>query len=141
VAIESRAEADLATARGRLVATEWPIIRREPARQILGTDPVGVPGLAVRQIRRSPAGDGIVLVEQQLDSATVIQLYQRSVTVERSGNAPPARAPAAAPQALARDLSSADRLARFVGRLRVEIAGPLSQDSLNRLLEQVKPIP
>ena len=137
VAVEPRAEADLASARGRAVTTEWPIIRREPARQILGTDPVGVPGLAVRGIRRSPMGDGTVLVEQQLDSATVIQLYQRPAVAERSTLAAPA------PKAFgARDSYSAvDRLARFVGRLRVEIAGPLSQDSLNRLLEQVKPIP
>lgn len=137
LAVEPSAEADLSSARGRLVATEWPIIRREPARQILGTDPVGVPGLAVRGIRRSPTGDGTVLVEQQLDSATVIQVYQRPVVAERSTSAAPAR------QALgARDSYAAvDRLARFVGRLRVEIAGPLSQDSLNRLLEQVKPIP
>jgi len=137
LAVEPSAEADLSSARGRLVATEWPIIRREPARQILGTDPVGVPGLAVRGIRRSPTGDGTVLVEQQLDSATVIQVYQRPVVAERSNSAAPAR------QAFgARDSYAAvDRLARFVGRLRVEIAGPLSQDSLNRLLEQVKPIP
>jgi hypothetical protein len=33
-----------------------------------------------------------------------------------------------------------ERLARFIGGMRVEIAGPLSADSLNRLLEQVKPI-
>jgi hypothetical protein len=36
----------------------------------------------------------------------------------------------------------ADRiLARYVGRLRVEISGPVSTDSLNRLLEQVEPLP
>jgi len=37
--------------------------------------------------------------------------------------------------------AATDRLARFVGGLRVEISGPLSQDSLNRLLEQLKPLP
>jgi hypothetical protein len=145
VTVEPRAEADLvAEARGRAVATEWPIIRREPARQLLGTDPVGIPGLAVRKIRRSPTGDGTVLVEQQLDATTVIQIYQRPLVPERSGLA------AAAPHmyratedsyAVRGSSSAVDRLARFVGRLRVEIAGPLSQDSLNRLLEQVKPIP
>ena len=31
--------------------------------------------------------------------------------------------------------------ARFVKGLRVEIMGPLSPDSLNRLLEQVAPLP
>lgn len=136
-AAESRAEEVLAEKRGRLVATEWPIIRREPARQMLGSDPVGVPGFAVREMRRSPSGDGTVLVEQQLDSTTVIQLYQRPGIAGASGYAAPA------PRALqARDsYAGVDRLARFVGRLRVEIAGPLSQDSLNRLLEQVRPLP
>jgi hypothetical protein len=32
-------------------------------------------------------------------------------------------------------------LARFVGKLRVEIGGAVSADSLNRLLEQVRPLP
>ena len=50
------AAAQLQDARRALVATEWPIIRRGPARQILGAEPMGVPGLAVRNIRRSPTG-------------------------------------------------------------------------------------
>lgn len=130
-------------ARGRLVATEWPIIRRDPARQLLGADPVGVPGLAVREMRRSPAGDGVVLVEQLLDSTTVIQLFQQradAMDVVRRG-ARQAAAPAAAPTAEMRGYVSTERLARFIGRLRVEIAGPLTPDSLNKLLEQVRPIP
>jgi putative zinc finger protein len=137
-------EADVAAVRGRLVATEWPVIRRAPARQILGTDPVGVPGLAVRDIRSSPAGDGVVLVEQQLDSATVIQLFQRRAeqvelapAIVTRGEAPAARA--AAPQM--RAYVGTERLARFIGPLRVEIAGPLTSDSLNKLLEQLKPLP
>jgi hypothetical protein len=32
-----------------------------------------------------------------------------------------------------------ERLARFVGGLRIEIAGPLTADSLSRLLGQVAP--
>ena len=121
---------DLAQERGRLVATQWPIIRRGPARQILGADPVGIPGLAVRNIRRSPTGE-VVLVEQALDSATVIQLFQRRMEEERSAAPAPARR---------LGYAGAERLARFIGGLRVEIAGPVSTDSLNRLLEQVKPI-
>jgi hypothetical protein len=140
--VTARPSADLAEVRGRLVATEWPIIRPGPARELLGADPVGVPGLAVRNIRRSPTGD-VVLVEQALDSATVIQVFQQRVEedvvtrrLERSA------APAsAAPSFARRREAGTERLARFVGGLRVEIAGPLSADSLNRLLEQVKPIP
>jgi len=128
---------NLAEARGRLVATQWPIIRRGPARDILGAEPLGIPGLAVRNIRRSPSG-AVVLVEQAIDSATVIQLFQERVAgveTEEAGRlyfyrADSAHAPAA----------WTERLARFIGGVRVEIAGPLSADSLNRLLEQVKPI-
>lgn len=109
------------------LTTEWPIIRRASARQMLGADPVGIPGLAVRQMRTSPGNDGTVLVEQAIDSSTVIQLYQRRFTA-----------------GLERDAltsGTTERLARFMGELRVEIAGPLSQDSLNKLLEQLKPLP
>jgi hypothetical protein len=134
-------EADLAALRRRLLATEGPIIRREPARRILGSEPVGVPGLAVLVMRRSPTGDGTVLVEQQLDSSTVIQLFQRPATAEVVGFAAPAPMRFDRRAAGVKEREYADRLARFVGPLRVEIAGPLSQDSLNRLLEQVKPLP
>jgi len=136
--VTSRGEAEAVfQQRGRLMATEWQIIRPGPARDLLGAEPVGIPGLAVRNIRRSPTGE-VVLVEQAVDSATVIQLFQRRledeyVTRQMERSATPAQA---------RRLGSAgtERLARFIGGLRVEISGPLSTDSLNRLLEQVKPI-
>jgi hypothetical protein len=136
-------EAALSAERGRLVATEWPIIRAGPARELLGADPVGVPGLAVRNMRRSPTGE-VVLVEQTLDSATVIQIFQERAEDDRLGflyrerSAAPRSAAPAAPPRLAR--AATERLARYIGGLRVEITGPLSTDSLNRLLEQVKPI-
>lgn len=137
---------NVAELRGRAVTTQWQIISRGVARTLLGADPVGLPGLATRRIRRSPAPDAIVVVEQALDSSTVIQIFQRpaadafgtvdgapSRRLERDRAAREA-APAAAP-------APAERLARFVGKLRVEIAGPLSPDSLNKLLEQVEPLP
>jgi hypothetical protein len=134
----SRASADLDEARGRLVATEWPVIRPGPAREILGAAPVGIPGLAVRNIRRSPTGD-VVLVEQALDSATMIQIFQQRMeddVVRRQAYR------SAAPQAAAPSrFAGTERLARFIGGVRVEIAGPISVDSLNRLLEQLKAIP
>ena len=40
--------------RDRSALTAWPIISRGVARSLLGTDPVGLPGLATRRIRRSP---------------------------------------------------------------------------------------
>ncbi|HET9385652.1 MAG TPA: zf-HC2 domain-containing protein [Gemmatimonadales bacterium] len=107
----------------RVLSTTWPLITRGKAASLLGDEPVGVPGLATRGIRQR--GDSTVVVEQALDSHTVIQITQR---------------PANAPETAERE--RADRvLARYVGRLRVEISGPVSTDSLNKLLEQVAPIP
>src|SRR5881394_46758 len=114
--------------RRALVATQWPIIRRGPARQLLGAEPMGVPGLAVRNIRRSPTGE-VVLVEQAIDSVTVIQLFQERAENDQFGGVQ-----------VRGGTVGTERLARFIGGVRVEIAGPLSADSLNRLLEQVKPI-
>jgi hypothetical protein len=140
----ARDKAAVSAARGRTGTTQWQIITRGAASTLLGTDPVGLPGLATRRIRRSPAPDATVVVEQVLDSTTVIQIFQRPAFawgVTDSSARYYARergerdaAPAAAPVPV-------DRLSRFVGRLRVEIAGPLSLDSLNRLLEQVEPLP
>ena len=132
----AQADSSLASLRGRLVSSQWIVISRGSARTLLGADPVGIPGLAARDIRRSPTDGATIVVEQQLDSTTVIQLFQRAATVEGADlgypqqrfNAQAERAPA-------------ERLARYVGRLRVEIAGPLTPDSLNRLLEQVQPLP
>ncbi|HTI06403.1 MAG TPA: zf-HC2 domain-containing protein [Gemmatimonadales bacterium] len=112
-----------------LVATTWSVISRGTAASLLGEKPVGLPGLATREIRRSPGPDTTIVVEQSLDAGTVIRIYQRPVTPSYSSF----------------DSSAAnvltDRLARYVGRLRVEISGPISKDSLNRLLEQVEPLP
>lgn len=111
-----------------LTSTTWPLISRGAAASLLGDRPVGVPGLATRRIRRSPGPDSTVVVEQALDSTTLIQVFQRP-----------------AHSTYSRDSLAAERsdriLARYVGRLRVEIAGPVSTDSLNKLLEQVEPIP
>ena len=129
---------DRAEVRGRLVGTDWPIIRMGPARELLGADPVGVPGLTVQNIRRSPSGD-VVVVEQSLESTTVIQIFQQRMENDQATRSPERSAVPAA--ALQFRRAETERLARFIGGVRVEIAGPLSADSLNRLLEQVKPIP
>ncbi len=129
-----RRDSALASLRGRLVSSQWTVISKGSARTLLGADPVGIPGLAARDIRRSPTDAATIVVEQQLDSTTIILLFQRAATVDGAAlgysqefNAQVERAPA-------------ERLARYVGRLRVEIAGPLTPDSLNRLLEQVQPL-
>ena len=136
--VTSRGAAEAAPAQRQLMATEWQIIRPGPARDLLGADPVGIPGLAVRNIRRSPTGD-VVLVEQAVDATTVIQLFQQRLEDERArGMLKRSAEPAAGAQL--GEYARTERLARFIGGVRVEIAGPLSTDSLNRLLEQVKPI-
>ena len=127
------------------ITTQWPVITRGVAASLLGEDPVGLPGLSTRRIQRNPSGDGTVVVEQTLDSSTVIQIFQRPATALGSFDS---SAQAGVHFYEERDRATraavparADRLARFVGRLRVEITGPLSTDSLNRLLEQVEPLP
>lgn len=128
VVVTSARDADLAAVRGRQETTSWSVIERDQARQLLGADPVAVPGLTVREMRHSSAGDSVVLVEQQVDPATMIQLFQRRAAQVDVGRRVVIR-------------GGTERLARFVGSLRVEIAGPLTSDSLNKLLEQLKPIP
>ena len=129
----------------RLAATAWPVINRRLARSILGEEPVGLPGLATRAFRRAPGTDGTVVVEQVLDSSTVIQIFQRpAYPYDSSGsgsiNEGRSRPRAYASEDRARERSNL-RFGRFVRGLRVEITGPLSADSLNRLLEQVAPLP
>jgi len=113
-------------------ANTWPRIDRQTAKTILGSDPVGLPDIAPVTIRRSPDQGGVVVVEQKLDDRTLIQIFQQptaaSGAVDSRGYA-------------YSEGARVDRLARFVGKLRVEIGGPVSVDSLNRLLELVRPPP
>jgi hypothetical protein len=116
-----------------VMSTTWPIIARQPARDVLGVEPVVIPGFAVRAYRRNPAAREIV-VEQVTDAGTTIALIERRM--DASGYANERRmdsAAANAPQAMAK--AANERLARFVGLLRVEIDGPLTPDSLSSLLE------
>jgi hypothetical protein len=120
----------------QLPSMTWPVINRRVARSILGEEPVGLPGLATRAFRRAPGTDGTVVVEQAIDSTTVIQIFQRpAYPYDSSGSG---RAYASEEQSRER---ANPRFGRFVRGLRVEITGPLSSDSLNRLLEQVAPLP
>ena len=129
------------------MAANWPVISRRVAKTILGEEPVGLPGLETRTFRRDP-GTNAVVVEQALDSSTVIQIFQRpagGAYPYDSSEAAPANASRARPRANEAEGLFRERgnrlFARFVRGLRVEIKGPLSADSLNRLLEQVAPLP
>ncbi len=125
----------------------WPEIGFDVAGRLLGQPPLAIPGLHIRRMARSPSGDPVVMVEQAVDSGTVVRLYERQVafdTVTAARNAllfdadsdAAAARDRAAPGAAA--LRSRDRFVRDVGPVRVEIAGPLPVDSLRKLLELAK---
>jgi len=117
-----------------IMSTTWPIITRQPARDVLGVEPVIIPGFAVRAYRRNPAAREIV-VEQVTDAGTAITLIERRMdpSQDELSRADSAIALAEAPLAKAKAVN--ERLARFVGPLRIEIDGPLTSDSLSSLLE------
>ncbi|HET9709746.1 MAG TPA: anti-sigma factor, partial [Gemmatimonadales bacterium] len=54
-----------------ILSSEWPLIARQPAKDVLGVEPVVIPGFAVRAYRRNPAAREIV-VEQVTDAGTKI---------------------------------------------------------------------
>lgn len=119
------------TDRARL-STTWTVIASSSARDLLGTDPATIPGQPIRALRRGPGPAPEILVEQELGGGVVVLLYEQVVDqgatvarrelVARGGAVPPGN----------------ERLARFIGSLRVEIAGPLPADSLSRLLDSVR---
>jgi hypothetical protein len=104
------------------------VIEPQPARDLLGAAPASIPGYAIRALRRNPGAAREVVVEQEIADGVVVSLFERPIGEEFQ----------------ARRLDSArgrvdERLARFVGALRIEISGPLPMDSLSRLLELVSP--
>jgi hypothetical protein len=127
-------------ARTAPTSTTWPVIGAGSAQDVLGNAPAQIPGLPVLGIRRNPADTGEIVVEQSVDSTTVVEIFQRrsdQVMLERM---PAVTAKSAAPQSYLPRANAAAvaRPARIIGSLRVEIAGPLSTDSLLRLLQRVR---
>src|SRR5207245_965837 len=86
------------------LAARWETIPWDTARAILGVEPVRIPNLPA-VAKRSSAADRVVLVEQQLASGTVVRLQERP----------------AAEGAPGMEVGASERLARYVGNLRVEI--------------------
>jgi len=123
-----------APARRRL-STVWPVIEPQPARDLLGAAPAAIPGFPIRAMRRNPAAAAEIVVEQEIASGVVVHLFQ-----QRMDTAAEALHRYAEPSGqVTSGLVTKERRARFVGSLRIEIAGPLTADSLSRLLEQVTP--
>ncbi len=106
---------------------------RDAARGRLGTDAVAIAGVPVLAIRA--AGDGAVVVEQRLGAGVVVHLTERRVAPDAAERAREGQ------RAMQYRRDASERLARYVGTLRVEIEGSLDADSLSRLLERLTPIP
>jgi len=135
----------------------------DSARALLGAEPRAVPGAPVRAIYRAReiGYSAVVIVEQALDSSTVIEVTngrRSSVALDeivvtgagamaarpdsvgvaeraRVGRARVADSIAAAPAAKA-----SARPLRQLGDLEIRISGPLPSDSLQKLLQLVQPV-
>jgi hypothetical protein len=112
---------NLSRSRRFLTTTTWPVITRDSATRLLRAPIVALPDVPITNVR---AASDAILVEHVLPPGQVIQLIERRATAEEY----------AATRA-------SELLARYVGGLRVEIAGPFSADSLSKLLERVRALP
>lgn len=127
------AAAEPATVNAERLASSWTLIDSATAREVLGAAPVRIPGRPVRAWRRGPGPLGQVALEQEMGGGILVVLIEQRGQETTGAQAPAARAAPAPPARPA-----GERLARFVGSLRVEIAGPLPADSLSRLLDLVR---
>lgn len=118
----------------RRLSTAWPVIEAKPARDLLGADPVVIPGYGVRTLRRNPAAPE-VLVEQEIANGVVVSLFEQPFKQD----GPILIVHGRMIDSVASKTNANERLARFIGGLRIEISGPLPMDSLSKLLELIKP--
>jgi len=154
---------------GALVEKASPI-SLDSARALLGADPLAVPGAPIRTMYRAReiGYSAVVIVEQALDSSTVIEVVngRRSPlaldAVVVAGAAAPvaqadsvreraplgrariadslAAAPAAKAAARLERYETQNRGLRRLGDLEVRVSGPLPSDSLQKLLRVVQPV-
>jgi len=135
-------------------------ITLDSARLLLDQDPLALPDVPIRAVYRERAmGEVVVVVEQVLDSGTVIELRERrplqlqldAVVVTGAAEARDrldsatdraAARPkmAAAPPAEQRLVEERGRPVLRMGTVSVDISGPLPADSLQRLLERLRPV-
>jgi hypothetical protein len=109
------ARADSPPAAPDTAASPWREIGFAEAGRLLGRPPLAVPGLPIRRLARPRGGDTLVVVEQTLDSGTVLRLYERRLAAAGDSAA-----------------------GRAVAGLRVTIEAALPADSLARLLALVE---
>ncbi len=156
---------------GALVEKASPI-SLDSARALLGADPLAVPGAPIRSMYRAReiGYSAVVIVEQALDSSTVIEVVNgrrsplaldavvvtgaaapvaQADSVSVRERAPLGRARIADSLAAAPAAKAAARLERYetqnrglrrLGDLEVRVSGPLPSDSLQRLLRVVQPV-
>jgi anti-sigma factor RsiW len=117
-------------AESRMDLSPWVELGFDGAGTLLGQPPLAIPGLSIRRLARPRTGEALVLVEQLVDSGTVVRLYEQ----RRPGPA----ADSLPQRGLVASGAAPARVGRDAGPLRVEIEGPLPPDSLRRLLERVK---
>jgi len=156
---------------GALVEKASPITV-DSARALLGADPLAVPGAPIRTMYRAReiGYSAVVIVEQALDSSTVIEVVNgrrsplpldavvvtgaaapgaRADSVSVAERAPLSRARIADSLAAAPAAKAAARVGRYETRnrvvrrlddLEIQISGPLPSDSLGKLLQLVQPV-
>ena len=137
-------------------------INLDSARALLGADPLAVPGAPIRTIYRARemGYSTVVIVEQVLDSSTVIEVVngRRSPVALEAVTVTGAAAPGArADSGSVREWTLQGRATRIVdslaaapaakaaarrrpGALDVRVSGPLPSDSLQKLLRLVQPV-
>jgi putative zinc finger protein len=120
----------------------WPALDADAARTLLGRAPAVLPGRPIRRMARSPTDNTVVVIEQEWRPGIVLRLYERrAINAGQVDAAQPSagrdRSAPGAKTALRGELRG-ENLARYVSSLRVEIAGPLSSDSLAQLLDSLE---
>jgi len=138
-------------------------ISLDSARALLGADPLAVPGAPIRTLYRAReiGYSAVVIVEQALDSSTVIEVVNgrrsplaldavavtgaaapgaRADSVSLAERAPLSRARIADSLAAAPAAKAAARALRRADNLEIRISGPLPSDSLQKLLRVVQPV-
>lgn len=105
------------------------MLELDSARRRLAGEVYRIAGLPLVAVRAGD--DATVIVEQRLNGG-LVRLTERNVSADeaRSANRQPA----------ALESTTTERLARYLGSLRIEIDGPVPADSLSRLLERLRPI-
>lgn len=112
---------------GAPIRVAWSDVSADSARALLGRALAMIPGIPITRIQTIDEQQRMVRVTFAPDSHTTIQLYEQPAEADKVTAALVTPVP-----------TSNQRLARYVGSLRVEITGSVSTDSLSRLLDLVR---